>query len=488
MRTPLLVKNNLPENIPLNTILFLNNEYYDTKSTPNLKYINNEWIFIKKEDIVLCFLTGKELIRNIETITILSSNEPTKYVSKKLVFDSKSKNIFDGYFKGMSDSNDIIFATDSESLISLGFIRSEQDGIYYRNYENIKRKKQTGVYIKGEFSSKTKLNKKNTHLISPFDFTFGIELETCSGLVTPPEWLNSNVSGVTCMRDGSISGGEYVSPVLNGDRGFEYIQDLCLVLSKYTDIDQNCGVHVHVGNCEFNQAFTINSFILGCLLEDEIFSYLSPYRLNNSTCGMLAQIKDNDNKNVFYTLMNIMNQFSDYKLKIKSGYEYLFNCMSNGRNLSPDVNKKLPHPGGRFTDRYSRKISLDKLFRYKWLNLIPCNFNQRNYPIKKDDDFKKAFTIEFRCLHATLNADEIITWIHFYFAFINYLKNTSDIVNIDNYLSLNMKIILLNSYDLKKTNTILKTLQKFRDTRGTSYFSFQNAKTIETKSIKSLCV
>lgn len=75
--------------------------------------------------------------------------------------------------------------------------------------------------------------------------TYGVELETanCDG--------HADLQGRThfgCKYDGSISGKEFVSPILRGDDGLDEIRSFCRAAGRRDwAVDRKCGYHLHLG-------------------------------------------------------------------------------------------------------------------------------------------------------------------------------------------------------------------------------------------------
>ena len=71
---------------------------------------------------------------------------------------------------------------------------------------------------------------------------FGVELETseCDGYGS----LRDNTT-FGCKEDGSISGKEFISPVLSSDDGLTEIRDFCRLAHRF-NVDDKCGFHLHI--------------------------------------------------------------------------------------------------------------------------------------------------------------------------------------------------------------------------------------------------
>ncbi len=75
--------------------------------------------------------------------------------------------------------------------------------------------------------------------------TYGIEIETstCKGFSV---LIGKTIWG--CTNDFSISGKEFISPPLYGDKGLHVIRDFCAVAEeKNWTVDSHCGLHIHLG-------------------------------------------------------------------------------------------------------------------------------------------------------------------------------------------------------------------------------------------------
>lgn len=76
-------------------------------------------------------------------------------------------------------------------------------------------------------------------------FTFGIEYETSIGVLPEEECFEK---GLIPLRDGSITGNEYTSTILSGNKGIFLINEHFKLLNKYTDFNRDCSMHIHFGN------------------------------------------------------------------------------------------------------------------------------------------------------------------------------------------------------------------------------------------------
>jgi hypothetical protein len=333
-------------------------------------------------------------------------------------------------FKSLEEANKNNFFRNTAGLVTDNVSSNSSKVAIFNEY--FPRDILKSLYSPAELGSKSP-----TFIVSEgLRFTFGVEIETNIGYL--PEYVYfKNKLNLECIRDGSLrnelgveEGGEYVTGVLNGDLGFLNLKKSLAMISSHCKIDKKCGIHVHVGNFNFSKQFIVLAYILALKIEDEIFITLPPSRRNNETCGRLKQ-------------QPYLDVIKKYNLEYGSElcYNDLFEDVGNGRKLTEKLNKKYPHPGGRYTDRYSRGISPANLYRYKWLNFVPSLFNM------KGDQENPIHTLEFRCHPASLNYDKIQNWILFCFAFCNYVEsNYKNIIEDDN---ITIEKILNYSYPKK---------------------------------------
>jgi hypothetical protein len=283
------------------------------------------------------------------------------------------------------------------------------------------------------------------------DYTFGIEIETISGKI--PDWqykhnslnLDAVHDGSLRDEDGNVYGGEYVTGVLKGDAGLANLYRCVKTIHEYCSITKQCGIHVHVGGANFNEKFTIDAYLLGLQIEREIFEIFPPSRRTNDYTGFLKK----------WDFKKYISEHGD-KYGYALAWEALFKDMANmshvkNRELGENLNRFINHPGGRYTDRYSHNVPLANLYRYKWLNLITCNFNTRNVEPKKDGlNNGVPFTLEFRPHSASMNFKKIKNWLLFCMAYVNYVENnSSEIIKRDD---ITISDILTFTYGKTKVN------------------------------------
>jgi hypothetical protein len=241
---------------------------------------------------------------------------------------------------------------------------------------------------------------KTSKLTGGMKYTFGLEVETSQGLLPNAlaESLPANIVG-----DRSIGAGEYVSPVLHGDEGIQYVKDMCEMLATHTLVDDRCGIHVHVGGMDgikgvaegdFDRHFAINAIKLGCQIEPEL--YLSCPESRKPTlkhCHSIMRWADIDDKN---------------------WREYL-----GAYVFGPEESWKTPwsfeaYRYGEEGMRRTNKVDTWCGGRYKWLNLVhvltKSSFN----------------TCELRIFPGSTNFEKIYNYILTSMAFVWFVENKAN--------------------------------------------------------------
>jgi len=242
-------------------------------------------------------------------------------------------------------------------------------------------------------------------------YSFGVEIETANGVI--PNYMRPHLD-ISCERDGSVSGGEYITGVLRGTKGANHLMVICDQLSKRCTTDKRCGVHVHIGDANFNKEFSIYAVVLAEMIEEDIFRMLPKSRRNNRYCEKLGL---NDVLPSYKRLFSERNpgsiSKSHYKQFIENEFNDLFYKMSHNKIISDQFNRKKTHPLNRYVGGPGTGS-----FRYKWINLIPCNFLRI-----RSNGGEQDYTLEFRCLEGRTNFNVIFPWILICMAFVAFVEN-----------------------------------------------------------------
>ena len=408
----------------------------DIRPSPNGQEIRLEdgnWYNMENDDRLI----GKNL--SLEIV-------PKPVIKKEVeAYDTKKMYPIDQVFMVIDQEGEVKYVRDATSLQEAGWSNHTIHSIHpcpilYQDIDvfckmfSLKECREQGILVDSRDANekpkkerylqlkKKVLNlEKNSYLTTNgLEYTFGVEFETCNGTVAPWVWDHYNVN-IICERDGSVKGGEYITGVLKGDSGFLELYKISKVLRERCEFDSTCGMHVHVGNAIFNSNFIVVAYLFAIKIQDSLFEYFPKSRRNNVMCSKLP---------VYPQVQNYIDDLG-YYCGCKAAYEFLFEKLANGRKLGAQVNKSLPHPGGRYTDRYSRgngEITND-LLRYKWFNLITTAFDTRGVgkqkPRKDVLNNGISHTLEFRNHHATFDYLSTSYWVLICMAMTSYIENNA---------------------------------------------------------------
>jgi len=207
-------------------------------------------------------------------------------------------------------------------------------------------------------------------LLEKNKITFGLEFETSKGYL--PDRLCYK-HGIVALRDGSISGLEYVTVPLDGRKGLYNVMEICKLLKKRTDYDFTCALHLHLGGLkrDVDNILSINN--IANMLEEDMYS-LQP---------LSKKISTDYGKNKNYsgpmncTPLSIMMSDTDKPLpKLKKlAFDSLFKHLSGGYSFSDfgnDLEKIQNHPKDpNGTSKWNIRS------RYVWFNMIPIIFTNK---------------------------------------------------------------------------------------------------------------
>lgn len=371
------VKDFKDNTIKIEDSVYINSKFY----LKNIDSFNIDGIWYTKDDerLIKDYEGNLSVKDKCNRIAILENDE------LKLIFlnkKSKSKHNYKNYEHTtfyVTDEKNYMFTINDVNVLKY-FIDNDYHEQYgtnnfvlnvknpnnrlYSDYHSFKLSKKIKNVIQDDFENGTDSN--NFLITEGLKYTFGVEMETNKGMLNPiiTEYKKLNLS---CVRDGSVRGGEYVTGVLKGTHGFMQLNKICADLSKRCSVDKSCGVHVHVGGFHNNKEFTIFSYLLGIRLQEQILRMFPVSRRNNNYCKLIPQNFVELPKDLFSLSKE------NYDATISNTYEKLFAKLTRGSNLSRDCNKLTPHPSGRYAGGRDEMNP-----RYFWLNLIPSNFIREN--------------------------------------------------------------------------------------------------------------
>lgn len=227
-------------------------------------------------------------------------------------------------------------------------------------------------------------------------YSFGVEIETSAGLVPHNE---AHKLGVLAVGDRSIGSAEYVTPVLHGNDGIDFLEQLCRMVNEHCLVDDRCSIHVHVGSAQslssrtscwplrFDRRFAIAAIKLGTLIEEDLYRMLPkgrhPY---NRHCYSIRRY-DNINE----------ENYAEFLGSFVFGPEERFNTILDMRHYK--------YGTGNCTKESSLPTWCGS--RYKWLNLV------RAY-----SRCSAGRTIELRIWNASTNFEKIYNFVLLSLAFV----------------------------------------------------------------------
>lgn len=236
------------------------------------------------------------------------------------------------------------------------------------------------------------------------DFTFGVEFETSAGLLSKNECYQN---GLIPLRDGSITGLEYVTIPLSGEKGVQALFNSVLLLKDKSEVDKCCAVHYHIGNIPRTKEFIVALWIIVTLIQNDIYRYQSAYKQDN---------RKFKSKDYAKALPNLLGDFEKV-LKDKTldeAYDAIIYYLSMGmfgEGKQPSLDKIDVHPADpNNTQKWHIKT------RYAIVNLIPLIFGNKK-------------TVEFRYHDVSLNPDLVVNELIINSAIVQFvIKNQKDIL------------------------------------------------------------
>ena len=116
------------------------------------------------------------------------------------------------------------------------------------------------------------------------DFTFGVEAETCGGVIS--KTLANGKLNIDYIYDGSVysndgnkyGGGEIVTGVLIGDAGVNHLKTVLNLAQEHCQVNPSCGMHIHIGGFKPTDEEVVNAYMLGSYIQEDLFAYLPKKR------------------------------------------------------------------------------------------------------------------------------------------------------------------------------------------------------------------
>jgi len=286
-------------------------------------------------------------------------------------------------------------------------------------------------------------------------YTFGVEIETISGLL--PAYLTSKIY-FSSVFDGSLRhkddneayGYEYVTNVLKGDLGLRNFKMLNNEITKRCLINYQCGNHFHIGDVNFTKENVVLMYYLYHKIQPEMFNLLPMSRRHNTYCKKLPNLQIDLNK--------IKPTNKDYKYFVNFYYHKILSFVNTVSADYKNYNKKTQHPKG-FKCGYDHHSA-----RYCWVNFVPALFNTRG---------NGSYTIEFRMASGGSSYIKNKNWLLICMGLVDIVENHKNEIYDNQNISL--KDIMSISYGDKSRSII-----DFMDSRFT-LFSDQGSDLLNKK-------
>ena len=280
------------------------------------------------------------------------------------------------------------------------------------------------------------------------NLSFGLEFETTKGHI-PDRVLNQY--GLIPLRDGSISGIEYVTVPMEGEKGLQCTADILKELKKRTSYsDETCSLHLHLGNIPRTKEFILAFFKVGMKIQDEMFQMFPLYKKYN------YHIK-NKNYSAPLPTFEILSQLDPIidSRNIDENFGILYKYLSMGqefKSVGNNLENVLSHPA----DPNGNQKWLVKC-RYFLYNLVPLIFGNKQ-------------TIEFRIHTPTYDVNKILPFIFMNSLIVNFvIRNQKLILNRKNFINswslLDILYMQIDQYDIPNRNTFKDLMYSYIEVR-----------------------
>jgi hypothetical protein len=415
-------------------------EYYGTPFSKDQEVTLVDGTKCKMSDAVLAYNTGeyyakddKRIIKDILTTMTIVLNESTKNRLRKVYnkIDAKGK-LYDFAYTAVDELLNCdrykvlpIIAGTAKAFAHPSLLENQtfndkyKEDMYTGRFLRVSKnslpefkKKLKFKYreYKGEFGQFLEFikNKPKTFIKTKGQkYTFGVEIETCSGFL--PAHLDHFLY-YSAVKDGSLRdeddnqlyGGEYVTDLLVADLGLKQLKRLTTELSKRCLVNKKCSVHIHLGGVNFTKENIVLMYYLYQQIQEEILLMMPPSRRNNEYCRYLPEWK--------IELQHIM---TDRVYWIDQYYNEIVTILAKRQAGDARVNKKKDHPAGPKCG-YNHSYA-----RYCWVNFIPAVFDTRH---------NGSYTIEFRPMSATTDYNKIKQWLLICMAMVSVVENHKQLI------------------------------------------------------------
>ncbi len=282
------------------------------------------------------------------------------------------------------------------------------------------------------------------------DLTFGLEFETVRGTISPS--ITNNL-GLIPLRDGSIRGLEYVTIPLQGNKGLQTVIDCVEELNNKTEYDNNCSLHLHLGNIPRTEKFFLALYKMLYILQDNIFEMFPLHKKYNYGIKRKHYTKPLDVKSTILLMDPIMDNVDD----IRKNFSILYKYLSMGQNYS-DVDSQLKNVHSHPSDPEGRS-KWNIRSRYYWVNLIPLLFGNKQ-------------TVEFRIHTPTTDINKVMNYMYICAGIVNFtIKHQTDILTTpQTFTTLSLHDIISNVYNINGGSGLYRDITNYMDIRKKYFF------------------
>jgi hypothetical protein len=386
----------------------------------------------------------KGIVNFIEDLLITGYFNKDKKYSKIIDKDNNSFYLFNPeIFKNNKEYREQLSSGDFYHISRLSANKFNTISVPNKDYKYSLPYDSKGIiehHLKGYENYNPEIS-KNIKNYAPLleNLSFGLEFETTKGFI-PNRLLDQY--GLIPLRDGSISGIEYVTVPMQGEKGLQCTADILKVLKERTEYnDDTCSLHLHLGNIPRTKEFILAFFKVGMKIQDEMFQMFPLYKKYN------YHIK-NKNYSAPLPTFEILSQLDPVitsdNIDINFGVLYRYLSMGQDfKSIGNDLNNVIAHPAD---PNGNQKWNVKP--RYFLYNIIPLIFGNKQ-------------TIEFRIHTPTYDINKILPFIFTNSLIVNFtIRNQDSILRNKNFLSnyslLDILLIQIDMYDIPNR-------AKFRD-------------------------
>lgn len=243
------------------------------------------------------------------------------------------------------------------------------------------RREYESLYISQLFKNSQVIRERHSFPESKYlKHTYGLEFETSKGYLFEKTCFED---GLMPLRDGSISGAEYATVVLEGERGLNLLKQQCDDLKEKCSFNKECSLHIHIGGFPLEKETIFAIYKLFFNLQLTFLAYLPKY-------SMRTEKFKKSGKSYCAPVPNFIS-FEDMYYEF-CGTKYM----------------------GSLTQNHPR----DPQRQAKW------NIGARYYALNVVNAicYNQAKTVEFRFLRPTFNFNRIELWLFIFEAVIQYAE------------------------------------------------------------------